>query len=168
MRHVKVVVIMVMIGSLFGCGGSDKPNPRLADKADATRAAARETFPLIGKAVKAVSYTSTGGGRWEICGMEPSPTGAEYVAEVAIALTNVGSSEYPNLIESVLKSAGWKVEKRTSEVVKASKDELLLRADYGDGGINLSIASGCVDSSKNSIRKLTDKSREELGLPLPS
>jgi hypothetical protein len=167
MRLVRVVVVVMMIGSLFGCGGSDKPNPRLIEKADATRAAARETFPLIGKAVKASSYTSTGGGRWEGCGM-PSPSGAEYVAEVAITMTRVGSSEYHNLIESVLASAGWKVEKSTSELVEASKDGLRLRADYGTAAINLSIASGCVDSSRNSVRKLTDKPREELDLPLPS
>lgn len=168
MRRMRAVVVMMMIGSLFGCGGSDEPDPHLAEKADATRAAAREAFPLIGKAVKALSYTSTGGGRWEICGMEPSPTGAEYVAEVAITQANAGSSEYPGLIESVLTSAGWKVDKPTGEAVEASKDGLQLRARYGDGGINLSIRSGCVDSSKSSIRKLTDKPRDELGLPLPS
>ncbi|MEJ7634502.1 hypothetical protein [Aeromicrobium sp.] len=162
----RVVVVMMMVGSLFGCGGSEEPNPDVYKRADATKSAAAEVFPLIGEAVKASSYTSSGGGRWDICGMEPSPTGAEYVAEVAVTDSNTVASEQADLIASALTSVGWKVEPPTSELVEASKDGLQFAARYGDLAINLSIRSGCVDSSANSSRKLSDKRIEDLGLPL--
>ncbi len=165
MRRMRVVVVLMMVGSLFGCGGSGKPDPRPQERAAATRAAAAEVFPLVGKAVKALSYTSTGSGQWGICGMEPSPTGAEYSAEVAVTQSNTGASEQADLIVSALKSAGWKVKAPTSEVVEASKNGLAFRAEYG-GGVNLSIRSGCVDASKDDIGKLTDEPAKDLGLPL--
>ncbi|MEV7398281.1 hypothetical protein [Aeromicrobium sp. NPDC092404] len=167
MGRMKVVVVVMMILSLSGCGGSDEPDARPDERAEVTRAAAAEVFPLIGKAVEALSYSSTGGGAWSICGMEPSPSGAEYVAEVAVTQTNVGSSQYPQLIESALTSAGWKVGTSSSELVKAAKDGLDLRARFGAGGINLSVTSGCLDLSKDTIRELTDKPRDDLGLSLP-
>ncbi|NRQ49268.1 hypothetical protein [Aeromicrobium stalagmiti] len=170
MRRRGVVVVVMMIGSLFGCGASDSggDEPAKAEqRADATRAAAKETFPLVGDAVKALTYTSGGSGRWAICGMEPSPSGAEYAAEVAVTQSDTAASEQAELIASALTSAGWKVDETTSEAVTASKGGLAFRARYGDGGINLSITSGCVDVSKDRIRALTDEPSEDLGLPQP-
>lgn len=177
MRRMGVVVAAMMVGSLFGCGGSDGSggpgrsggsDAELAKRADTTRAAAVEAFPAVGEAVEALSFSGSGGGRWAICGMQPSPSGAEYVAEIAITQTNTGSSEYPDGIESALTSAGWTVDNRTGEVVEASKDGLSFRARYGSGGINLSIRSGCVDAPKDVIAKLTDEPADKLGVAPPS
>ncbi|MRJ75414.1 hypothetical protein GEV29_02590 [Aeromicrobium sp. SMF47] len=174
MRRMGVVVGMAMLSSLFGCGGSagsdgsDGSGSDASKRADTTRAAAREAFPAVGEAVEAASFSGSGGGRWAICGMQPSPSGAEYVAEIAITQTNTGSSEHPDGIESALTSTGWTVDNRTGEVVEASKDGLTFRARYGSGGINLSIRSGCVDASKDVVAKLTDEPADNLGVAPPS
>lgn len=163
MRPMRFVVILMVLGSLFGCGGgSDEPSAKVEDRAAATRAAAAEVFPLVGKAVEAGGYSSSGSGRWVICGMEPSPSGAEYEADVAITQANTGLSERGELIASALRSAGWKVDPPTGELVRATKDGMTFRADRGT---NLSITSGCVDTSEDSVRTLTEKSPTDLGLP---
>lgn len=168
MRRLIPVVVLMVLGGLSGCGGSDAPDPGLPKRAEATRAAAVKVFSQIGDALQVTSYTSTGGGRWEICGMLPSPSGAEYVAEVGITGAEAASTEYPEIIEATLTSAGWKVAQRTSEVIEASKDGLQLRARYGRAGINVSMTGGCIDASGNVIDKLTDEPRDDLGLPPPS
>jgi hypothetical protein len=168
MSRASVAAAVMMIGALAACGGSDDPDPQAPERAEATRAAATETFPLIGEAVEALTYSGSGGGRWAVCGMEPSPSGAEYVAEIAIVQTNVGASTYPAGIETALTSAGWTVEEPTAEALEATKDDLRLRARYGDGGINLAIRSGCVDLSEDAVRELTDQPVDDLGVPAPS
>lgn len=169
MKRIGVAVVVAMVGSLIGCGGSggsDGPGAaRAPQRADAARTTATKTFSLVGEAVQALSYSSSGAAGWTICGMEPSPSGAEYVAELAITQSNTGASEQAALISSSLASAGWKVEQPTADLVEASKDGLTFRADRGT---NLSISSGCVDLPEDEVRRLTDEPRDDLGISTPS
>ncbi|WP_135804888.1 hypothetical protein [Aeromicrobium chenweiae] len=75
-----------------------------------------------------MSYSSSGSGGWATCGMEPRPSGARYVAEVAITQTDTPASDHPDSIESALRSDGWTIEQSAQEVVEASQDGLELRA----------------------------------------
>lgn len=170
MRRMAVVVVVAMVASLSGCGGSSGSGgpdgtgvEGAPGRADAARSAGDETFRLVSEAVQAVSYSSSGGGRWVICGMEPDPSGAEYVAEVAIAQSNTGSAEQSELISSALASAGWEVAVPSTDLVEATKGELTFRAERGT---NLSIRSGCIDVDTDDVRRLTDEPRDDLGLSL--
>lgn len=159
---------LFLLAPLSACGGSDDDTARTtSDRADATRAAAAEVFPPVGVAVKAQSWTSGGTGRWDQCGLDPIPTGAEYVVEVAVTGADTAGSRQADLIRSALEPAGWTVGTVTSETVEASKDGIAFRAEYG-GGVNLSVRSGCIETSADEAKRLGDETPRDLRLPLPS
>ena len=107
-----------MMASLFGCGGGGggADDPADAERVAAqTRSAAQETFDAIGRGVEVLGYTSTGAGRWVICGMEPSPNGAQYVAEIAVTQSNVPPSQYGDVVREQAEAQGWTVEQAAGD-----------------------------------------------------
>lgn len=166
MRRSRIVVGIVMMVSLFGCAGKGAGD----DSADAqriaaqTRAAATKAFDAIGQGVQVVWYSSTGAGRWEICGMEPSPNGAQYVAEIAVTQSNEPPSKYGAVVREQAAAQGWEVEQVTADTLEGRKGGMTLRAQYGAAAMNLSVRSRCVDVPKRQIRRLTDQPMDDLGL----
>jgi hypothetical protein len=171
MRPTRIVVGIVMLASLFGCGssGADADDSADAERVAAqTRTAAQETFDAIGRAVEVLGYTGTGAGRWAICGMEPSPNGAQYVAEIAVTQSNVPPSQYGEVVREQAEAQGWKVEQVAGDALEGRKDGLELRARYGSAAMNLSVRSRCLDVPKDEIRRLTDLPKDDLGIEPPT
>lgn len=171
MRPTRIVVGIVMLASLFGCGGDggEADDPADAERVAAqTRTAAQETFDAIGRGVEVLGYTSTGAGRWVICGMEPSPNGAQYVAEIAVTQSNVPPSQYGDIVREQAEARGWDVEQVAGDTLEGRKDGLQLRAQYGSAAMNLSVRSRCLDVAKDEIRRLTDLPKDELGVEPPA
>lgn len=160
---VRVGAVALMVLGLAGCGGPDEVESGAVKRGEASRTVAVRTFSAVATSVGASSLSSSGTGRWALCGMLPSPTGAEYVATVALLGTDVVGSKQADVIATTLTSAGWDVEPTTSEVVTASKGTMTFWAEYG-GAINLEVRSGCVDMSGDAVDRLTDRSSDELGL----
>jgi hypothetical protein len=156
-----------MMASLFGCGGGGggADAERVAAQ---TRSAAQETFDAIGRGVEVLGYTSTGAGRWVICGMEPSPNGTQYVAEIAVTQSNVPPSQYGAVVREQAEAQGWSVEQVAGDTLEGRKDGLRLRAQYGSAAMNLSVRSRCLDVPKDEIRRLTDLPKDELGVEPPA
>ncbi|MDR6119652.1 hypothetical protein QE370_002836 [Aeromicrobium sp. SORGH_AS981] len=170
MRRSRIVVGVVMMASLFGCGGEGAGDdaPDAQRTAEKTRTAASTTFEAIGQGVEALGYTSTGAGRWAICGQEPSPNGAQYVAEIAVTQSNVPPSKYGAVVREQAEAQGWSVEEAGADTLEGRKDGLTLRAQYGAAGMNLSVRSRCLDVPKDEIRRLTDQPKDDLGVAPPS
>lgn len=172
MRSTRIVVGIVMMAGLFGCGGggggSADDDADVQRVAKDTRAAATETFDAIGRGVQVLGYASSGAGRWVICGMEPSPNGTQYVAEIAVTQSNVPPSQYGAVVREQAEAQGWSVEQVAGDTVEGRKDGLELRAQYGSAAMNLSVRSRCLDVPKDEIRRLTDQPKDDLGVAPPS
>ncbi|MCX6407478.1 MAG: hypothetical protein NTV28_11230 [Propionibacteriales bacterium] len=170
MRRSRIVVGIVMMASLFGCGdgGSGDDSADAQRTAEEARTAATQTFDAVGQGVEALGYSSTGAGRWVICGQEPSPNGAQYVAEIAVVQSNVPPSQYGEVVRRQAEAQGWSVEEVAGDTLEGRKDGLTLRAQYGAGGMNLSVRSTCLDVPKDEIRRLTDLPKDDLGVAPPS
>jgi len=160
-----------MLAGMLGCGvsgGASDDVDAARDEAAATRDEAASTFAAVGEALDALTYSSGGTGRWKICGMPPDPSGAEYSAQIAVVQTNAAPSTYAAAITDALQSSGWEVESDSGEWIEAGKDGMTFRAQYGGTGANLSIDSGCVDLSDDSVEELTEQPNDDLGIAPPT
>ena len=150
-----------------GCSGDDDPVDQRDDVADRTasvQAAAQTLIPAVGDGVGVLSYSSSGQARWQICGMPPSPSGAEYVAEVSITATESVPSSYADSIVAAVESQGWTIDSSTADVIVAVNDDLELTARYQGGVINLMISAPCLDVSGDDAERLADLPADDLAL----
>ncbi len=172
MRRSRIVVGMVMVASLFGCGGSDGgavTREQASQRSEEIRTEAAGLFPKLATSMSAVSFTGSGTARWKICGMPPSPNGAEYVAELTVDQANTGVAERLAAVKELLDGQGWTLDKETSGTVTSSKQDTTLTARVAGGGAYLTLSSGCLDLSGDLIDELTDPARrDDLGLTPPS
>ena len=160
-----------MLASLFGCGdpgGASDEVHEARQKAASTQTEASSTFATVGRALDARTYSSGGTGRWKTCGMPPTPSGAQYDAQVTVVQTNVAPSMYSDVITEALRSSGWTIESDSGEWIEARKDGITFRAKYGGAGADLSIDSGCVDLSGDSVEGLTELPTDDLGIAPPT
>lgn len=168
-RHVVPAALVLM--ACAGC--SSTPAPERADVKERTASietAATTIMPAIGEAVGVTSYSSSGRARWLYCGSPPSPTGAEYVAEVSITGTSSVASTYEDSIIASLGSQGWTIDSTTADVIEAHDDQIELTARYEGGLLRLTVTAPCLDLSGDDVETLSDLPSADLGLtatPLP-
>ncbi len=136
----------------------------MEERTASVRTAATTVMPAIGEAVGVTSYSSSGQARWLSCGNPPSPTGAEYVAEVSITGTTSVASTYEDSILASLDSEGWTIDSNTADIIEAHDDELELVARYEGGLIRLTLSAPCLDLSGDDVDTLSDLPSADLGL----
>lgn len=167
----RIVLGIVVLAGVSGCGGGGETVTReqASQRAEEIRTEASNLFPTLATSMSAISYTGSGQARWRICGMLPSPSGAEYLAEVTVDQANAGTTEQLAAITTVLDGQGWTSEKESSGAPTWSKQGATLTTRVKRGAAMLALSSGCLDLPGDLIDELTRPGRrDDLGLAPPA
>ncbi len=163
-----VVVVALSLLLLVGCSReSPERQAEALERADEALEIAETTYDAIAAEVPIRSYTGTGVGRWAQCGMDPSPSGAEYIAKVSSRTGAEPSGETSDAFTEALEDTGWTVTSSGSESPKAERGQLRFTSSVGPGGMNLEVSTGCIDLSVADVQALTDRPSDDLGLAPP-
>lgn len=152
--------MFLVMAALFGCDRSEGTGDDARGQAEAAaqrvQDAAGEVVPAIASAVDAVGFDGSVDGRFEICGMEPSPSGVAYTAETAVPQADTAGAAQGDAIASALDGAGWTVESQSADTLTATHEKTTLRAQYG-AAVSIQLRSACVDADEDTIRDLVDR-----------
>lgn len=162
-RHAALATIALLASA--GCSSTPAvERTDVKERTESVQAAATTIMPAVGEAVGVTSYSSSGQARWLSCGSPPSPTGAEYVAEVSITGTTSVASTYADSIVTALDSQGWTIDSSTADVIEAHDDEHEFTARYEGGLVRLMLTAPCLDLSGDDVETLGDLPSADLGL----
>ena len=158
--------VVTLAGCAFGGGEGDDAAARSALEQLETDVDALVLDLLPGLADVWGAEASSGRASYEICGMEPSPSGARYRSTPQFRNLQVGRDRAVAGAADFLETKGWQLEQvGNPDIVVARRDDgTEVRVTAVPNGASVQVTSPCADSDGDLAREFFERPSKDVPL----
>ncbi len=168
-----VLALVFAGGLLFACDdGAGKAGDALSDDQAAGqlengRALVEEAVSGLMRSFADTLQTSPRGGKaaYDLCGMEPAPTGARYSSTPLFNQSGLGEEAAVEAAVTLLEGEGWTMQRTENPlIVEGNRDDgLSVRVQASPYSVDVQVESGCVNASVDLAREFTGRRSVDVG-----